>query len=199
DAAGYADSNGYFNADSDRPLAYRYRDYVIRSFNGDKAYDRFVYEQLAGDELAGYEVGGDVTPRMAELLVATHFLRNAPDGTGESDGNAQELRADRYAVLEGNVQMLGSVFLGLTVQCARCHDHKFEPVTQEEYYQLQAVFFPVYNPERWTKPNERVLSVGTKADVAVWKARTDLVNRQVKAAQNGLTAFAETLREQMLH
>src|SRR5206468_10028513 len=79
DAAGYADSNGYFSADSDRPLAWRYRDYVIRSFNEDKPYDRFVCEQLAGDELAGFDPNGDVSPEMAELLAATHFLRNAPD------------------------------------------------------------------------------------------------------------------------
>src|SRR5205823_4810004 len=68
DAAGYADSNGYFNADSDRPLAYRYRDYVIRAFNEDKPYDRFVQEQLAGDELAGYGPDSDVTGPTVELL-----------------------------------------------------------------------------------------------------------------------------------
>src|SRR5262249_31409149 len=84
DAAGYADSNGYFSADSDRPLAWRYRDYVIRSFNADKPYDRFVTEQLAGDELVGYTPGGDITPNMVEALTATHFLRNAPDGPGAS-------------------------------------------------------------------------------------------------------------------
>src|SRR5437868_5091209 len=125
-----ADSNGYFNADSDRPLAWRYRDYVIRSFNADKPYDRFVTEQLAGDELAGFAPGGDVTPSMAELLTATHFLRNAPDGSGESDGNPDEVRGHRFAVLEGNVQVVMNCLLGLTIQCARCHDHKFEPISQ---------------------------------------------------------------------
>src|SRR5262249_54433121 len=84
DAAGYADSNGYFSADSDRPLAWRYRDYVIRSFNADKPYDKFVREQIAGDELVGYTPGGDITPNMVEALTATHFLRNAPDGPGAS-------------------------------------------------------------------------------------------------------------------
>src|SRR5207248_9602194 len=92
DSAGYADSNGYFNADSDRPHAWRYRDYVIRAFNADKPYDRFVQEQLAGDELAGYVPESDITPETADLLTATHFLRNAPDGTGESDGNPDEVR-----------------------------------------------------------------------------------------------------------
>src|SRR4030095_7681328 len=153
DAAGYSDSNGYFDADSDRPLAYKYRDYVIRSFNDDKPLDRFLREQIAGDELAGYQAGGDVTPEIVELLVATHLLRNGPDGTGESDGNAQEQRVDRFSGLEGNVQIIGSALLGLTVQCARCHDHKFEPVTQDDYYGLQAVLKPIYNHDNWRKPN----------------------------------------------
>jgi len=198
DAAGYADSNGYFSADSDRPLAWRYRDYVIASFNADKPYDRFVREQLAGDEFVGFAPGGDVTPDMAEALTATHFLRNAPDGTGESDGNPDEVRTDRLSVLEGNVQNVMNCLLGLTVQCARCHDHKFEPVTQEEYYGLQAILFPVYNPEKWAKPNDRVVSVGTRAELAEWKRMTDLVDRQVKAVRGGLAAFAEPLREQFL-
>jgi hypothetical protein len=198
DAAGYADSNGYFSADSDRPLAWRYRDYVVRSFNADKPYDRFVREQIAGDELVGYAPGGDVTPTMVEALTATHFLRNAPDGTGESDGNPDEVRVDRFSVLEGNVQNLMNCLLGLTIQCARCHDHKFEPLTQDEYYGLQAILFPVYNPEKWAKPNDRVLAVGTKAEVTAWKERTALIDRQVKAAQGGLSAFADALREQLL-
>lgn len=198
DAAGYADSNGYFDADSNRPFAWRYRDYVVRSFNADKRYDRFVKEQIAGDELAGFVPGGDVNPNMVELLTATHFLRNAPDGTGESDGNPDEVRTDRFTVLEGNLQNVMNCLLGLTVQCAKCHDHKFEPLMQEEYYSLQAILFPVYNPERWTKPSDRVIPVGTAAEVAAWKRRNDLIERQVKAARGGLTAFAEPLREQFL-
>ncbi|HSQ56603.1 MAG TPA: DUF1549 and DUF1553 domain-containing protein, partial [Gemmata sp.] len=198
DAAGYADSNGYFNADSDRPLAWRYRDYVIHSFNADKPFDQFVREQLAGDELVRYAPGGDVAPEMIESLVATHFLRNAPDGTGESDGNPDEVRSDRFTVLEGNVQTIMNCLLGITVQCARCHDHKFEPLTQEEYYGLQAILFPVYNPERWKKPNDRVVAIGTKAELAAMTRRNELIDRQVKAARDGLAAFAEPLREQYL-
>ncbi|HEX4609084.1 MAG TPA: DUF1549 and DUF1553 domain-containing protein, partial [Urbifossiella sp.] len=198
DAAGYADSNGYFSADSDRPLAWRYRDYVVRSVNADKPYDQFVREQIAGDELAGYTPGGDVTPAMVDPLTATHFLRNAPDGTGESDGNPDEVRTDRFTVLEGNVQNLMNCLLGLTVQCARCHDHKFEPITQAEYYGLQALLFPVYNPERWAKPNERVVAVGSKSELAELARRNKLIDRQVKAARDGLAAFADPLREQFL-
>src|SRR5262245_26748424 len=198
DAAGYADSNGYFNADSNRPLAWRYRDYVVRSFDADKPYDQFVREQLAGDELAGYRPDGDVTPAMVEGLTATHFLRNAPDGTGESDGNPDEVLTDRFTVLEGNAQNLVNCLLGVTIQCARCHDHKFEPISQKEYYALQAILFPVYNPARWSKPNDRVVTVGTKVEVATRQRLSEQIDRQVKAAQAGLAAFAETLREQLL-
>lgn len=198
DAAGYADSNGYFNADSDRPLAWKYRDYVVKSFNADKPYDQFVREQLAGDELVGYSPTADVTPAMVEALTATHFLRNAPDGSGESDGNPDEVRTDRFTVLEGNVQNLMNCLLGLTVQCARCHDHKFEPISQKEYYSLQALLYPVYNPERWLKPNDRVVLVGNKADIAARQRLSGQVEKQIKAIQASLSAFAEPLREQFL-
>jgi cytochrome c553 len=198
DAAGYADSNGYFSADSDRPLAWRYRDYVIRSLGADKPYDRFVREQLAGDEVAGYRPGGDVTPDMVELLTATHFLRNAPDGTGESDGNPDEVRTDRFTVLEGNLQVAMSCLLGVTVQCARCHDHKFEPVSQEEYYRLQAILYPAYCPERWVKPADRAVAVGTRQEREVYQRRSDLVDRQVKALQASLAAVAAPLREELV-
>jgi hypothetical protein len=198
DTVGYADSNGYFNADSDRPLAWRYRDYVIRALNSDKPYDRFVQEQLAGDELAGYRPGGDVTPATMELLTATHFLRNAPDGTGESDGNPDEVRTDRFTVLEGTLQITMNALLGVTIQCARCHRHKFEPISQQEYYQLQAIFFPAYNPTRWAKPQERVVQVGTRAELAQWKERTECIDREVKAAQAKLAELAGTLRDKLL-
>ncbi|MGV3721958.1 MAG: DUF1549 domain-containing protein, partial [Actinomycetota bacterium] len=147
DAAGYADSNGYFNADTDRPLAYRYRDYVVRSLNADKPWSRFIQEQLAGDELVGYRPGTPVEPGMVEALEATHFLRNSQDGTDSSDGNPDERRADKYAALEGTEQIIGSSLLGVTVQCARCHDHKFEPFSQKDYSSLQAVLYPAFNIE----------------------------------------------------
>ena len=80
---GYADSNGYFNADSDRPLAWKFRDYFVRSLNADKRLDQFIREQIAGDELVKYFAGSDLTPEMIDPLIATHFWRNAPDGSGE--------------------------------------------------------------------------------------------------------------------
>jgi hypothetical protein len=198
DAAGYADSNGYFSADSDRPLAYQYRDYVINAFNRDKPYDQFVREQLAGDELAGYVPDGDVTPAMVEPLTATHFLRNAPDGSGESDGNPDEVRIDRYTVLEGNLQITMNCLLGVTIQCARCHAHKFEPITHADYYSLQAIFFPTYNPDRWTAPKDRIVAVAKKTQREEQKRLVDRVNRQINALRASLQTIAAPLREQLL-
>ncbi len=198
DAAGYADSNGYFSADTDRPLAYRYRDYVIRSFNADKPYDRFVQEQLAGDELAGYDPDGDVTPEMVEGLIATHFLRNAPDGTGESDGNPDEVRTDRFTVLEGTLHVTLSSLLGITIQCARCHGHKFEPITHEEYYQLQAIFYPAYCPDRWLVPKERVVSIATRAQREDHQRRNEPITQQIKALQDSLGTITGPFKNQLL-
>ncbi len=195
DTAGYADSNGYFDADSDRPLAYKYRDYVVRCLNADKPFDQFVREQIAGDELAGFLPNGDVTPANEELLTATHFLRNAPDGTGESDGNPQELRVDRYSVLEGNVHLLGSVFMGMTVQCARCHDHKFEPIAQREYYQLQAILRPAYDPDHWIKPKERILTVGTRTEREKVQAEIDRSDAEIKAAKEAIDGLVKPFRK----
>jgi hypothetical protein len=198
DTAGYADSNGYFNADSDRPLAYKYRDWVIRSFNSDLAFDRFVCAQLAGDELAGYVPGGDVLPAMADLLVATHFLRNAPDGTGESDGNPDEVRTDRLTVLEGNLQNTMNALLGITIQCARCHEHKFEPIEHEEYYRLQAIFAPVYRLDRWLKPNERTVTVATRRQRQEHQRQTERVNAHVQALRAGLATLTAPYRTLLL-
>lgn len=152
DAVGYADSNGYFNADSNRPLAYRYRDYVVRSINQDKSFDRFIVEQIAVDDLAKFVPGKTVTPEIIELLEATHFLRNGQDGSGESDGNPDEVRADRYYALESVMQKASSALLGLTIQCAKYHDHKFEPFSQLDYYRWQAVFYPTFNIDLSQRP-----------------------------------------------
>src|SRR5262249_24314942 len=198
DAVGYADSNGYFSADSDRPLAWRYRDYVIRAFNADKPYDRFVQEQIAGDELAGYPPGGDVAGESAELLTATHFLRNAPDGSGESDGNPDEVRTDRYTVLEETLQITMNSLLGVTIQCARCHKHKFEPISHQEYYQLQAIFFPACNPERWRQPKDRILEIATKKDREEWQRQTDLIDQHVKTLNTLLGTYERSFRERLL-
>jgi hypothetical protein len=198
DAAGYAESNGYFSADSDRPLAYRYRDYVIKAFNDDKPFDRFVEEQLAGDELAGYDPEKDVTPEMAEPLIATHFLRNAQDGTGESDGNDLEVLTDKLSVLDGTVQIVSSSLLGLTLQCAKCHDHKFDPISQAEYYQLQAVFTAAYCVSQWIKPAERVVVLGTRAEREENQRQNQKIDLEIDSLRSSLKGFAAPLRRQVL-
>ncbi|HJT34680.1 MAG TPA: DUF1549 domain-containing protein, partial [Pirellulales bacterium] len=194
DAAGYADSNGYFSADSDRPLAYRYRDYVVAALNRDVPFDQFIREQLAGDELCGYRPGSEVRADQIGPLVATHFLRNAQDGTGESDGNPDEVRADRYSVLEGTQQIIGSALLGLTLQCARCHDHKFEPITQADYYQLQAILAGAFDPEHWVKPNERQVVTASAAELAAWEAQIRQIDENVARQRGEFTAWVREHR-----
>jgi hypothetical protein len=195
DAAGYADSNGYFAADSDRPLAYRYRDYVIRSWNADKPFDQFIREQLAGDELSGFRKGQEVTAETVDLLIASHFLRNAPDGTGESDGNPDELRADRYAVLEGTIEILGSSLFGMTFQCARCHDHKYEPITQKDYYQLQAILYPAFPVENWVKPNDRIVEAPQPEEARSWAVRVSALDHALAKLKSDHRTWLEENRE----
>lgn len=126
DLARFAETDG-FAIDGERPTAWRYRDYVIRSFNQDKPYDTFVKEQIAGDEMPG----GD----RAEKVVALGFLRM---GTWEADANFKtQLRQDVLNELTGTV---GQVFLGFTIGCARCHDHKYDPIPQRDFYRMQAFF-----------------------------------------------------------
>ena len=125
DLARYADSEGFKN-DETRPNAWRYRDYVIRSFNADKPYDRFVKEQIAGDELF---------PGDNDALIATGFNRNFPD-----ESNAANIMQRRQELLNDVTDVVGYTFMGLTVACARCHDHKFDPILQKDYYRLQAFF-----------------------------------------------------------
>jgi hypothetical protein len=198
DIVGYADSNGYFSADSDRPLAWKYRDYIVRSFNANKPLDRFIQEQIAGDELSGYSANGDVTAEMIDPLIATHFWRNAPDGTGESDGNPLEVKVDKYAVLEGNVQIFGSAFLGLTLQCARCHDHKFEPIPQDDYYALQAILRPAFEIDQWLKPNERVIGLGTRNEREAHKRRMAEIEHELKTLREGLQGLTSPFRKQAI-
>ena len=125
DLARYADTNG-FEQDEVRPHAWRYRDYVIRSFNEDKPYDRFVLEQLAGDE---------AFPGDPSALIATGFNLLGPDMTDSADPAQRRLNT-----LNDMTDTASLVFLGMTVACARCHDHKFEPISQADYYRLQAFF-----------------------------------------------------------
>jgi hypothetical protein len=152
DLAGYADSEGKREQDLPRPHAWRYRDYVIRSFNADKPYDRFLLEQIAGDELANYEKVAEITPEISDNLVATGFLRMAPDATW---ANITGYLQDRVEVIADEMDVLGSAVLGLTIKCARCHNHKFDPIPQRDYYRLTAIFKGAYDENDWLKPDVR--------------------------------------------
>jgi hypothetical protein len=197
DVAGYADSNGYFNADSDRPLAYKYRDYVIRSFNRDEPYDQFVREQLAGDELSGYLPGKPLTRDVIEQFTATHFLRNGQDGSGESDGNPDEVRIDRATVLQGTLQITMNSLLGVTIQCCRCHEHKFEPIAAAEYYQLQSIFypaFPAYDAEHWVKPKDRVREMPEGNEGTNWQNHERQIDDEKAKAVQGYVNWVDAHR-----
>jgi hypothetical protein len=127
DLARYADTCGFHN-DLDRPYAWRYRDYVIRSFNEDKPYSRFVAEQLAGDEVTGAD---------EETLVATGFCRNGPSNDDNVGNDPEQYRMDQ---LDDVISTASTVFMGLTLGCARCHDHKTDPLTAADYYGMAAIF-----------------------------------------------------------
>ncbi len=134
DVVRYADTGGYSN-DYERPNAWRYRDYVIRSFNQDKPYDRFIVEQLAGDEL---------DPGDPENLIAVGFLRMGPwEQTGMSVA-----AITRQMFLDDVTNAVGTTFLALPLNCCRCHDHKFDPLPTRDYYRVQAVFAPAQFEER---------------------------------------------------
>jgi hypothetical protein len=157
DAAGYADTS-----DDDQQAKkvqarngiWRYRDYVIRSFNRDTPYDQFLHEQLAGDEMIDWRFR-PLDASAQELLVATGFLRQSPDVTNNED---RDVASGRYQVLYDTVEVVSSNLLGLTMKCAQCHTHKFDPISNADYYRLMAVFRPAYNPQRWLVPRYRNVS-----------------------------------------
>jgi hypothetical protein len=128
DLVRYAESDGH-RQDAFRPQAWRYRDYVVRAFNTDKSYDRFLTEQLAGDEL---------DPDDPEMRIAVGYLR-----LGTYEYNQRNVGGQWADILNDITDVTGEVFLGLSVGCARCHDHKFDPILQKDYYRLQAFFTPL--------------------------------------------------------
>ncbi|MCA9008794.1 MAG: DUF1549 domain-containing protein [Planctomycetaceae bacterium] len=182
DVVGYADSNGYIRHDSPRPLAWRYRDYVVDSLNSDMPYDQFWVEQLAGDELVGYPAS-QFSAEDRRRLTATHFLRNAPDGTDNTEGNEITRTIERYAVLESQLQITMSAMFGMTIDCARCHSHKFDPIPQRDYYALQAVFYPAFNVQNWVQPKDRWIYAAGKDEIAAWTEKNKLAEDEARALQ----------------
>lgn len=180
DAAGYADSDGYLAADRVRPEAWRYRDYVIRSLNADMPYDQFVIEQLAGDELSDWRRQESLPPEVVDQLVATGFLRTSLDPTYPGYVEPNEV----HQVMADTMQIVSSTLLGLTVQCARCHDHKQDPITQRDYYSLQAAFIAGLDPARWQPSEVRGIPMASEPE----EARITAANKQADAQIAALTA-----------
>ncbi|MBM3786360.1 MAG: DUF1549 domain-containing protein [Acidobacteria bacterium] len=168
DVVRYADTNGYSN-DFERPNAWRYRDYVIRSFNSDKPYDRFVREQIAGDELY---------PGDPEALIATGFLRAGP---WEHTGMSVEA-VTRQMFLDDVTHATASTFLGLTLGCARCHDHKFDPIPTRDYYRMQAVFATT----EFARPKVPFLPEENVGDLAEGKGRMQQVAEMTRSKMEAM-------------
>ena len=156
DIVGYTDTVS-FDEDFGPPIGFldgkwRYRDYVIDAFNADKPYDQFIREQLAGDELIDWRNAKVYSPEIVENLVATGFLRTVEDISLE-DPRSFVI----WSTLHETVESMGTSLLGLSLQCARCHSHKFEPIPQRDYYSLMAVFTPALNPGNWKNSRNRML------------------------------------------
>jgi len=160
DVAGYADSDGYSIQDVPRDYAWRYRDYVVQAFNDDKPFDRFILEQLAGDELIKSPLN-NLTSEDAQLLAATGFLRMAPDGTS---GTVDDANIARNDVVAETIKIVSSSLMGLTVGCAQCHDHRYDPIPTADYYRMRAIFEPALDWKKWRNPKQRLISLYTDED-----------------------------------
>jgi len=163
DVAGYADSDGYNDADVVRAWAFKYRDYVIRSLNADKPFDQFIREQIAGDEMVTPPFK-NLSPDATDKLTATAFLRMVPDGTAGAATNEQVTA--RNAVVSETLKVVSSSLLGLTVGCAQCHEHKHDPIPQADYYRMRAIFEPGFDLPRWRMPAGRLISLMTDVERA---------------------------------
>ncbi|MBS1808387.1 MAG: PSD1 domain-containing protein [Acidobacteria bacterium] len=165
DLVRYADSGG-FEFDVDRPEGWRYRDYVVKAFNEDMPYDQFIREQLAGDEYA---------PESDDAMIATGFLRLGPEGGGGGERGRQD-------ALDDVITTTSLTFMGMTVGCARCHDHKFDPIRQSDFYRIQAVFAP-------TRPvNHPLVKPDVVAAHQAETRRIETQQRPLKKAKDELEA-----------
>ena len=194
DVAGYSDSAGVLSADQDRQLIWRFRDYVIRALNRDLPYDQFVREQLAGDEVHNYwdhYKNSDALPQnVVEALSATGFLRTAPDASRPDFKTIKNVNGlYYYPTIDSQLQILTSGLMGITVKCAKCHDHKFDPLTQKNYYQLQAVFMSVYNPDAWIPFRDRKRPVASKKQVDAAAVHNKQVDAELAAVKNELATL----------
>ncbi len=190
DAAGYVDTTGKdFRAENPSlaPGMWRYRDYVIDSFNNDKPWDRFLIEQLAGDEIHDWRNAATYTPEMLEGLIATGYLRTVLDATDE---DISDRPVDRYEMLFALIDKVARSSIGLTLSCARCHSHKFDPVPQRDYYRFLALLSPAYNPSKWIQPKNRHLFTVSAAE----KEKIDQHNKDVDDEIAKITARMDAIR-----
>ncbi|MBI3862697.1 MAG: DUF1553 domain-containing protein [Planctomycetia bacterium] len=203
DLAGYADSEGKREQDIPRHPAWRYRDYVINAFNSDKKYDRFLLEQIAGDELADYEHAAEITDEMYWNLVATGFLRMAPDPTWF---NLTNFIPDRLDVVADEIDVFSSTVLGLTMKCARCHTHKFDPIPHRDYFRLVDIFKGAFDEHDWMKTNwhnglsmgersDRDLAFVSTAERRAWEGQTARLQSDIAAQQAALEDQARMLTQ----
>ncbi len=172
DVVRYAETEG-FEYDTLRKESWRYRDYVIRAFNDDKPYDRFLTEQIAGDEISSQKDPDD------EALIAAGFNRLGP--VQRQNGNLKE-PFEPNDVLTDMTNTLGSSILGVTLGCARCHDHKFDPIRQSDYYRMEAFFGKV-------KDND-VLKAQPE-EIAAWKAKADPIEKEMKQLRKAMRKLRE--------
>lgn len=179
DVVRFAETDG-FEYDTHRNDAWRYRDYVIRSFQNDKPYDQFIREQLAGDE---------INPKHEEYRIAAGFNRLGP--LRKNAGN-QEVASSRNEVLTEMTNVVGAAILGVTLGCARCHDHKFDPIRHTDYYRMQAFFAGTH---------EKDIPLASADEQAAWKAKNDAVTAEMKklrASMKGLKGEALESMEKRL-
>jgi hypothetical protein len=209
DLAGYADSEGKREQDLPRPHAWRYRDYVIQSFNKDKPYTRFLLEQLAGDELIDYENAAEITEEIYNNLVATGFLRMVPDGTW---ANITGYIPDRLEVIADEIDVLGSSIMGLTLKCARCHTHKFDPLPHRDYYRLVDIFKGALDEYDWLRPDIRPglgpisqdflggrhLPFVTTTERRTWEEHNGKIQKEIDSLQSHFDRKAEPLETKYL-
>jgi hypothetical protein len=188
DVAGYSETYGNLGTDQVRPHAWRYRDYVVDSFNADKPFDEFLHEQIAGDELAPRPYNF-ADPKTVEKLVATGFLRMPPDVTGTSNDliDRNQAVADMFKVASG-------AFLGLTVGCAQCHDHKYDPISIDDYYRLRAFFDPAFDLHKWKPPEQRIVD----ATLAEQKKIADKIEADAKKRDAELSKKRDENAKQVL-
>lgn len=186
DVVRYADTNGY-ERDEFRPLAWQYRDYVIRSFNRDKPFDQFIVEQLAGDELVA---GVPKNSAEADMLIATGFLRLGQwDSTASIFQEEPRLHAEMMADLTNTTS---SAFLGLTMSCCQCHDHKYDPLSQADHFRFRAFFAGV------TSRDDLPISVADEqAAIDAHNAELDQQAAPLKAEQEKLDEANKERREEL--